>query len=95
LDRASDGFLNENRGEVGFLAAVVVERAACGRVGPNTLRVRVVGSTEFDGTVGTVKKLPGGFAKIVALLVANNESDGRSSPDPHISETVPTILEVL
>lgn len=91
LDGASDGFLNEVRGEVGFVAEFVVECVSRGRVGRDTLSVGFVGSTELGGTVGAVKELPSGFVEVIASFIGNDEFDGCSTPDLHISDEGSTV----
>jgi hypothetical protein len=80
VDSASDGFLDEVCCEVCSTAEVVVERVSRGRVGGDALDVGGVGPTEFGGTVGAVKELPGGFVEVVAVLVGNDEFDRCGTP---------------
>jgi hypothetical protein len=92
LDGASDGFLNEIRGEVGFHAEFPVERVPCSCVGRYTFCVRDVRPTEICSTVGAVKELLSRFVEILMSLVGNDKFDGRSTPDLHVSDLGLTVL---
>jgi len=86
LDSAADGFLNEVRGEFGFLTELIVQSVSCGCVGRDTLTVGVIGPTELGSTVSAVKELASGFVEVVAALVGNDQFDGCGTSDLHISD---------
>jgi len=86
LDSAADGFLNEVRGEFGFLTELIVQSVSCGCVGRDTLTVGVIGPTELGSTVSAVKELASGFVEVVAALVGNDQFDGYGTSDLHISD---------
>jgi len=95
VDSTSNGFLNEIRCQVCFLAETVVQRISGCHVRGDTVVVVGVVPAVVTGLVRTVEELLGGFVEVVVVLVGNDNFDRRGASDLHISAIVLTVFEIM
>ena len=95
VDGTPDGFLDEVRRQVSFLAESVVQRISGFDVRGDAVFVVGVVPAVVTSLVRTIQELLGGFVEVVVILVGNDELDRRGTSNLYVSDVVSTVLNDL